>query len=947
MRQIIIIQLIISILILPILANAVRKIDDSELRLMYKSFVFSKDLEHAYKIAKKAVILYPKSLFWHKKMGEIALWTNRSNEAMDHITYIYNHTQDKKLADKLIKQLIGTYQYKKALPVVQHEFDLDRIDPKELVNIYDKVGEPQEAIKILKKRYAKDPSPWLLTAILSISLNIGELDGLEDIVKKLESYKDRSIEASLALSNYYFAKKQTQKAYDALIRTRLKATKDDVEYLTKLSDLAWFMHDEDSSVYASMLLYRGGNARGVDLAHLQKYYLNKDPEFSKKISLEALKKQRSDSMLVEYAQNRLEKKDFVNLDSAIRLAYNDINGSKIVTNNPKFWLLKAEADSKMGRAKESQKALSKALELSPNSTQIQSTILWSLIDNMELDSLKQILQKIESESNITDSLYHPLAAGYLAIGQPDRAMRYFKKISSGDEVDLLFLKAEILAAQGEENKKLKIMKQILDILDAKSTKDPSLLKDKKFLRSYLQAYMELTSKDKFKKALSDMKPYLDKKDFRELQILGAMKFKDLKLARALSKNSKDVSPTIQIELAYILHDRAKLDKLIQHYSMAVPNYIKIATLIEDDKIKEAKQLAKKQVSSNVGNREFQTTLEQLYEDYSNHIRVSTGYNKSGDLEGKYIDIQNFYYVAKGYGVITNIKYTNYHSTKQNVLPVSHEDDIDLELGVRKRFRDGYGEASMIYHSSRYDDRVGLRLAGGMNLTTNLYIKGALESGVGVLDQSLYMKLGGNRDTISSQLLYDLDHNRQIYLYGAYNNYFDNHGKRVGDSKIVNIGYNYALPNYKDMSLGIFYQYGDYHETRHIGSLQNLMPRSTSITQKLDRCLPPSKKDKQSKFSTMYAIESREKLLQNDSSDIGITLSYGDDNYQHDNKTHPYFDLTGIYSLREKELYGVASVGVVIGSKDNLSYKIGATYQNSINGLNYSEFDAFIGFEYRY
>jgi len=159
-----------------------KSIDDEELRLMYDSFLYTKDLKNAYKIAKKAVKIYPNNLAWHQKLADIALWSGDNTESMNQSIYLYQHNDDPKLAKKIITHMLASYQYKKALPLITNEFNKNEHAVKELINIYDKVGKPEEAIKRLKKAFITNPSADTLSTILSLQIELGDITGAKESV---------------------------------------------------------------------------------------------------------------------------------------------------------------------------------------------------------------------------------------------------------------------------------------------------------------------------------------------------------------------------------------------------------------------------------------------------------------------------------------------------------------------------------------------------------------------------------------------------------------------------------------------------------------------------------------------------------------------------------------------------------------------------------------------
>ncbi len=920
--KIILLPFLLALFLLVTTANATqKKLDDEEMRLMYKAFIFSKDLPHAYKIAKKALKVYPKSLFWHEKMGEVALWSNKSNEAMNHITYLYNQTQDKHLADKLIQQLLATYQYKKALPIIKKEYHAKHTHNKDVINIYDKIGKPEEAIQLLKKRYIKEPSSWILATILALQLDTGMIDEAKEIVPALEKYKNKDVTSALALSKYYFLQKDLEKSYQVLREVKSKSGLKNSKYFGQLSDLAWYLNDKETAAYASRMLYKANKAREIDYKRLQLVYLDKDLNFVKSLSQKALQLFKSDTFMMQYLQKSLDTKQYDSLQTFFNREQLDENSTKILEQNPKYWLIKASVHKHFKEDANMQEALKKALTLTPDSIELNTIILWSLIDNFQYQTLNNMVSKIEKRKTIPAALYHPLAAAYLTLQKPDIAMMYLDKTlkTEPETIDLQFLRVEILAAQGRDAEKKSLLRDILNTLDTQSKQNPKLLKDKQFLRSYLQAYMEFTSPKKFMLALEKTKPYLSKKDLRELQILSTLKVKNYKKAQTLYHDSGRSSPQFEMEMAYLLKDKKKVKQLIEHYALGVPQHIKLASMIEDDKIQEAIQETKSAIQNNQYNPALKAQLAYLHDAYTHHMTTKAGYYKRGALTSNNVELENFYYVAKGYGILSSLHYANHSSSDKARLAIKNQDEYDISIGLRKQYEDSAIEANIAYYHDKRDSRYGMKIKAHTNLSEKIAAHASIQTGARVTDQSIYMRLAGNRDTVASQVVFSLTPNHQFTLAGDLNNYFDNTHLKIGDGIRTHIDYTYLFSHYPLSSIRFFYEYGNFSETGRKGKISQLLSRENLGS----------------------------KLLQNDYSDAGIGLHYGADSYTFDHAIHPFFDIAAVYSGKEKRIYTMLEAGLSGNHSEDTGYKLSTRYQNSINGLSNEEFGAQLHFKKYY
>jgi predicted Zn-dependent protease len=906
-----ILTIIVFLLIsnISINANNIHNYNDEELRLMYDSFIFSKDLKNAYQVTKKAIKIYPNSEYWHQKLAETALWTNKNSEALDNYTWIYKKTKDKKLADKLLKQMLATYQYKKAIPIINNEIKRahDNKTIKTMLEVNDKIGKPQDSIKTLKKLYTKNPSTKYLAKILDLYILTGDLDNANDIAIALRKSKDRDIFGSVALSKYYFIKKRLKDAYEVLLDVKHKFKKGDEEYFQHLSDLGWYLGDYNNAAYGSLMLYRDDKARVVDLDRIKTMYVKKNISLIKDIAVNSMKKFKNDSIFLVYANEMIKKSKFRELDNSINIQLNDKNSSKILKNNPKFWLFKAKVDEYFKRNKELDYDLNKALVLAPNDLSIKKQILWNLVNKDRYTKLQEIVKEYE-KSKVDKELYHPLSAAYFSLQKYKNALKYIQKALKSDpkNIDMLFLRSEIYSSLEEKSKKRAQLKEILDILTIKSQQDKNLLKDSDYLRKYLQASMEFASKKRFLELLEISKKHLTPKDYKELLLSYALKYKNYKEAQKIYYSLNDKKPQLEVSLAKELGELDKAKMLIKKYPISTPAILQIEVYEECDDIDKAIKIAKNHIDEDRENSLILDKLKQLYKTYLNQFRAGVSYRRHGDLRVTDVELYNFYYIAKGYGVVGEIEAFENSSLKFDNTNIDKNRDIYLYLGVRKVIKNGSLEAGITY-KNKGSNRVGFKAKVAKTLNENVNVNISYEKNKRVTDQYSSLEVEGKKDTLSIQSTYKLTKNQYLTLHGSYDRYYLSNGSFIGDGKRATLSYNYILSHVYDSGIRGFYSYGDFTN---------------------------SKKD-------------NIKLLQNDYHDFGIGLFYGNSSGEFGSSLKPYCDIAALYSKKEKTYYSMIEAGLIGSISKSNYYKLGINYQNALRGISQEEFGVKLNYSQLY
>ncbi len=906
--------LICILLSLSTFSNATQT-ESEQFSLMYDSFIFSKDLENAYKVAKSALEKEPDSYFWNQKMSEIALWTGRHNKSIKHLMFIYEIDQDPLLSDEIIKRLTASYQYEKALVFIIEKLeqnDYNNQDIEMMSDIYDKVGRPKESIKILKKLYAKNGQNRYLSDILSVYLKTGEINKAKKIVKKLERVKIKDAKIALAISQYYFIKKDLDRSYLTLLdaKDRVKVLAKNRKFFEKISDLGWYLQEYKSGVYGSLMLYESKTARLIDYQRIAQVYKNSNSTIIRDMSLSALTQHNNSKFFIDYAQRRVEKKDFKKIDFEIQKLLKNKKSMSILKNESRFWLIKASVDKHFKRDKEADKSIKNTLLLKSDSPQTLSQTLWYLIDNFEYKALGYEIKKIENNGNISPELYHPLSASYLALQKPDIATKYLKKSIKNEpkNLELRFLYTSILASQGKEKKRADELKKISKILNRQAKDNPTLKKDKKFLRQYLETSLNAVSSKRFLNLLKISKKRLTKKDYKELQIAHSLKYKKYERAYKIQKSMTHINPITAMEIARL---RGKVDKkktLMREFSYTTPKYMKIESAENSNLMHKATKLAKIALSNNKNNQYLIDKLSTLNNTYGNKIEIDAKSSKQGALKIDSLGLDSFYYLSNGLGFLIDLEKHRYKDDKLKISDKFKTDDISAKIGLRKHIYNGNVELSLFYRDGQ-KSTFGFMLNADKKINDELHLAFNAKTNSRVEDASTYLLLGGKKNSAWVETNYKITSNQTLLFLGEYHKYFTVFDEKIGSGMRGRFSWNYDFATNPNTSFQIFYTQGNFSENNNTNSIRKLLP--------------------------IYERDTN--LIENDSQNIGIGFNYSDDSYQIGSKFQPYFRISALYSNAETRIYTDVNTGLKGSFSKNDMFKLGFNYLNRLNNLGDEKF----------
>jgi len=916
-------KLLFSCIITASLFAQAIPMDDEELRLIYNSFVYSKDLNHAYKIAKKALIKYPKSIYWHRKFAQIALWNNKSNESVNSLIYIYKNSNDTNLSKKIIKQLINAYQYEKALEIINIELEKKskhtKKDIEKFINISEKVGRPEDAIRSLQTLNKKNPSLKYLSHILDLQVKTGDIKGAKKTVKKIKYYKKIDTRTALALSKYYYLQKDLHKAYNILLKVKDIAEPDNIKYFERLSDFAWYINDKENSLYASIKLYENKKAREADIERIYMLSKNIDKKIYKDIAEISIEKFGKAKIYIAYINFLVKKKDFDKLDASIYDILSNPNREKLIANNSTFWLIKADVDNHFKRDDLVNSDLKKSLELA-SSPKTKAKILWYLIDNHIYNPLAKIVKSIESQKKISPILFHPLSAAHLTLRNIDKSLLYFHKIekNSQNKISLDFLYSEILAAQGKNEERKKLLKDILTSLEKKLSQNPKLEKDKKFNREYIQAKIAFLSPDKAENLIKENKNNLANKDYLELKMLLALKEKNYNKASKTYDKYTAKEPLLELEIAKLQNNKEKQKMLIKSLFLAVPAYEKIEITKKDNKMKKAIDLAKQGLEKNHENISLQNELQYLRKNYASKTSVKTKYRQIGDLKSSSIKLENFLYLKNGYGIISNIKYTKHKSKNQKRLIIKQKNDLIIELGLRKHLYTTDIETIAKYRD-RGIDKVGFIVNTRSSINNHLLLSAMIKNSVNVEDLSDLTILGAKENSYALLANYLFNDISSLSLLVKKVSYKGIDNIKIGKGNLADLTFDYKFSKKYKSGVRIIYRLGRY--------------TVDDYSYYIDTLLTTRNRD--------------ERIMPLDFNDAGINLYYGDSYSDYGTSWNPYINAALFYNKQEKIVYKDIAAGFTGSFSQNTLYRLGASYQNSINGLKNENYSIDLGVSFIY
>jgi len=923
---------------------------DEELKLMLQVFLYKGDLKNAYKVATLGYEQNQNSYYWNQKMAEICKWTNRSARSMKHLRFMYEVKYDKKIEDELIRYGSSAYQYEEIEPLVVSRA---KRNPTEknidlMILVYKKVGSPEKVVDILDKEYTKNPSNrMLLTKALELSLEIGDLEISKkyvDIIQKENLYS--KVDAYL-LAKYYYITHNIPLAYKKI--SQVKKEQDDKnlvidydklekeekivnpvthevkynnidKYYQLKSDLGWYLQDSLNAAKASRHLMLVNKARLVDYERISYVYQKVDPKLARVAIKKAYKEYKLSYLFFSYANSAINAKSYDDLNSLVEEIDKEQSG---LTKEAIYWIIKSQLYAHYKQKDLEKKALLHALEIDPNNYQTKLTLLWFFVDMDDMENVKIILTDLTEDEHLDSSMYFPLASVYFDINEIDRASYYTQKLLYEDNIvtksiEFKFLQAYIYQIQNNEGGFMTYMHEIVDELTAQAKKNPDLKHNNKFLSNYLRSAMYILNPDKFEKKLKKAKPYLTKKNYKEIAYSWAMKNHAYEKGLKLFNSMKTKELWILFNHDIINQRHTGLENLLYLYlhSLSMGDASQMSQ--KDGQWALAQSITFEGLRHNSRNQNVYIRHLDLSKERADRLNITTSYYNRDPLLRKYVKMNNKTYIPSGYFLTTDIDYFKNSTLDDEILVTVPDYSFKGGLKLRKLYNRGSIEIGGAYHHSMAN-YMEYSLDGKYRLGTDLRIDALLAKNMDAME-STQLLIGGKKDMLKVDLTWQILDSASIDFIQELNSYSSQDNVDIGKGAFSRVEINkvYRL-GYPDMRVGVFFDNGIYDE-----------------------------KDGSKGVIDELSTFNNYNVLPNDFYNIGITFGYGLANMgPYTRVWRPYFQVYPYYNSDiEDYTYGIdVGVGGKVWHQDHL--QIGASYTDSVNGVGGSIFELFLKYQFLY
>ncbi len=898
---------------------------DQELRLMLQVFLYKGDLKNGYKVASLGYKEYPNSYYWNQKMAEVCKWTNRSARSMKHLRFVYDMKRDPKIEKELIDYGASAYQYEEIEPLVVNRAIAEPTEKNIdlMILVYKRVGEPEEVVKVLQAQYEKNPSNvFLLTKALELSLEMGDMELAKKYVDLIEKHKPYSKVDALLIARYYYVTHDVPKSYASLLSVKKeeKISKKNLEkYYQLKSDLGWYLQKNLEAAEASRELLDINASRLNDYERINYVYQKKQPKLALEASRRAFKEYGLSYLFYTYANGAITNNQYDNLNIFVQdidASSNKIKGESL------FWLLKAKLYHHYHKNDLEKSALIKAYELDSGNFQIKQELLWSYMEAKDYQSIRTILSDMSESDRLSLSDYFTLANAYFFIHDVNHASYYTQELlahnyPSTKSLEFKFLQAYIYQVQGKESSFKKSMKDIVSFLSIKALENPSLKHQNRFLSNYLRAAMYTLNSDKFEKKLKKAQPFLSLENYEDIAYSWAIQNKAYDKSFKIYYKMKKRELWTDFSNALVSQDTTETSNMLALYLQSISSGDAAQAAQSDGQISLAQSITFEELYHNSESGVAYIQHLDLSKKRSDKLDITTSYYNRNPLLQEYTTLSNSTYLRDGYYLNIGVDYYLNKSLNKTLLIGVPDKKVMAKVGLKKLYDRGEISLYTSYHKSmlsymEYSVSAEYRLLSSLRAGTTI---GKNMDAI----ESTQLLLGAKKDMLNLHLSWNILNSTTIDLLHEFNSYISQDEVNLGEGVYDRISVTKQIRNgYPDMSIGTFYDRGQYNETTGsrgvIDNLQNTI----------------------------------NKVLPQDFYNVGLNFSYGMANRNAYTRVwRPYFEFSPYYnSETDNYTYGLnVGYGGKIWHQDHLV--LGGSYTDSVNGVGGSIFELFLNYQFLY
>ncbi len=421
-------------------ARAVRRpFDDRIFSLAYEVFLGNRNLRDAYLVSEEAVKQAPESIEWRQRLAQVAEWRRRPEVALAQWLHLARRRQQKTDYEQVLRLARGLYDYDSIIFAVQGMAAKDgRLTERqwtELVRAYEASGRADEAVAFLET--VPHPQKVVLEQMVQLYENVGRPAQSITTLDRLARQFGPSLRWAMKQAALLSQENRPGEALAALQRAQSLVKDGDTEYWRILGDLAWHLQQTETAESAYQVMYRTNRLPDDLLERMIRVLNQRAPLEAAKLAQRAWLRSRQPSLFL----SMLDLYEAQGAWDRLRQAFETLSKSdeSLFAESDRYWVHRAQYLGRSGRGPQAIRAFQRAMNLNPTSPDIRAGFLWLLIEQRQVETLREYTTRWARDAEAQSSLWGPFAAASMSLGEPARAVKFYARQASFHRTDYLWI----------------------------------------------------------------------------------------------------------------------------------------------------------------------------------------------------------------------------------------------------------------------------------------------------------------------------------------------------------------------------------------------------------------------------------------------------------------------------------------------------------------------------
>ena len=413
--------------------------DQEAYQLGYEVMLGNRKLHDAQLIAERAVKHLPNDMAWRKRLAQAAEWNQQPQLALENWLLLAQRTGNAEAWEGVLRLAPGLNDDAALMLAWQHKAQLGQFsaaDWRQLMDLYERNGEPLRGATFLAQRYSASRDPQLLLLAAQLQQRAGADDAALQSYRLLASNHGLTPERALAIASLLYIRSDLQGAYQVLKQAEPQAQQAPDSYWRTLGELAWQLDRQEQVIAVYSKLLHKHQHTEADLERLIAALQQQQPDAAIKLAQQGWQEFGNPRLLLIALSLQVQQQQWPAarhycdaMTSAQRTRLND---------SAQFFSLRSQIHQRTAAPEAALADARRALQLAPDDSGMRQALLWLLIDYRQQQELRQRLQQWPAMRS--DPAYRELlAAAWLTLGDAPQALPYFAALLRDKQQDPLWL----------------------------------------------------------------------------------------------------------------------------------------------------------------------------------------------------------------------------------------------------------------------------------------------------------------------------------------------------------------------------------------------------------------------------------------------------------------------------------------------------------------------------